>query len=420
MKTNKLMITGALILLIIIPIAFAQIALPPIFGTIFGNTWVILFINSFIIWFILFTIQAFAIGPKEGKEKAAVWAITLILAPVIAISFGGGGDGYIWQVGALSNIFKIKVLVNGALISVFAWFVLGLLDIKTQQPQGRIGLIILAIIISFSIAIKIGPDTWIWSTNNFEAAWDYLFGPEKNDTFRGTPIKAGGILRPENYRLYIFLGSALLWSWFLSSFLNLGNNRLSYAIAILIAAIQARTGTPVGAVLALAEAFFLLLVGRQMGSGGGWSGLFGVGISILLVEFVFCSVFGASALFQFLGQTIGGIYIGTPGGWIDFGTPFDFLCRNNPCTIVASITGVPVAAAGGVTGPCGGGGGGGPRCGDGNCDPGEATSCPRDCGGSRGRPTPPTNISFGKWLLGVLGVIAPLVGWWILRRRGVP
>ena len=331
MKLNKMLWIFALVLLVAIPSAFAAPA-------IFRNMWFMLAVNSLIVWFILFALQSMIVPEKLAKEKTVLFIITLVASLLISWRIVGGG-GYIWEVGHLAAFFSFKLIVNTIIISLVVYFGLGLLGVKPGTKEGQIGIALLAIGVGLLIAFNISNEKWLWDTDNIKVGIDYLFGPEKDVEYKVkipkkekvggilgfggkevdvteekvTKQRVGGILRPEepNYRLLIFITSALLFVWFFTGFLMPQSNiKLSVAMAIILAANLARTGTPTTSVIALGEAFAILLVGKQITAGGGLLGNWiGWIVTIGLVEWIFHTVFGGSQLAGVLAKMFGGIPI---------------------------------------------------------------------------------------------------------------
>lgn len=285
MKINKMLWISALILVLSIPSAFAAVGL-------FENPWFIFAVNVFIIWIILFILQAFL--PKEvvAKAKGVIWIVVFAAAVVIAF-FVAGGAGYIWQIGLIAP-FLGWIAVNTIIIATVGYFGLGLLGVEPKTNPGKIGMGLLAVFFAVIIALNIG-DKWLLDTNNAAALKDYLLGPEDKTK------NIGGILRPEAdaYRLWIFLTSSLLFVWFFTGFaMPQSDKRLSWALAILLGAILARQGTPLDNIMGMGEAFAIVVIGKQIATGGGISGAAGWLMTIFLVEFIFCTVFKTSKLIQ--------------------------------------------------------------------------------------------------------------------------
>ncbi|MBI2101214.1 hypothetical protein HYT53_01260 [Candidatus Woesearchaeota archaeon] len=292
MKLNKMLWIFALVLLVVIPSAFAL----PAF---LRNVWVMLGVNSLIIWFILFALQTMIVPEKLEKEKTVLFIITLVASLLISWFLVGGG-GYIWEVGKLAGFFSFKLIVNTIIISLVVYFGLGLAGVKPGTKEGQIGIALLAIGIGLLIAFNVGNE-WLWKHPRGEALYNYLLGPEqptgKKDS-KGNDITEGGILVPP--RLIVFGISAMLFVWFFTSYLmEKADPRLTWAIAIILAANLARRGNTYNAVIMLGEIFAILIIANHIAVGKGAAGsILGWIITIVLVETVFCVVFGNSALSQ--------------------------------------------------------------------------------------------------------------------------
>ncbi|MBI3034706.1 hypothetical protein HYY71_00140 [Candidatus Woesearchaeota archaeon] len=345
MTKNKLIWSFALVLLLSIPSVFAQ-------AGIFGNEWVILIVNSLIVWIVLFVAQTFVVPEKAAKEKIVIWIITLVLAVVIAWNVTDTpGSHYIWQAGAIAQFFSIRILVNTALIAGAAYFGAGLLGLDPKTKQAQIGVALLAILIAGMIALNIG-DKWLWDHENAKAIWDYLFEHEtEKEVSRNVQVgessikqtykvKVGGILRPEGppqgqYRLFVFLGSALMFIWFFIAFGIVGNYpKLSYLIGAIIAANLARQGTGYEIVIKVAEILFFLILIKQIpadmvaGFTGGFAPIIRWGMAALLVSYIFCTVFQQSFIVGIVGKplsalTDGKFDVGTLVGCQPTGEPVD-------------------------------------------------------------------------------------------------
>lgn len=293
-KFHKMLWIFGIVFALSIPLAFAQPAFLryPI---------VILWVNVMIVWFILFSLQAFLIPQKEGKEKLLIWVITFALAFIIAWTLGGGSAGFIWEVGMLSTFFNRYIIVNLLLVAAAIWFTLGFLQVNPEKLQGKVGLVLLSILIAGMVAVSIG-DKWLWSTDNYKVVKDYLFEPQKSDPSRpGKTI--GGILRPEQsnkYRLFVFFGSAFLFAWFFAVFLKLdqaGGKKLTWFMAAWLGATLARGGADSSVVIGMAEIFLIVIIAKQVSGQSTLGMILGWGITILIVEYLFRQMYGSSAVF---------------------------------------------------------------------------------------------------------------------------
>lgn len=249
MNKNKLIWIIALFLVIItsLPLAHAQI-----FGS--GSNLFFVLINSAIVGVILFMLQTFLIPQKGDKEKTAVWVVILIASLVIGFLFGR--EGMIWE-GPLKVLFNYFVLVNALVITTVLYFLMGLLDInkKLGSPEGKAGYGILLFIIGIIFAFKIG-NKWIWDLQTLVQLKNYAFGTT-------------GIFNPDPpaYRLWTFIGASTLLAFFFSGYLLKGvqgGNKVTYALAIVIAANMASAGVDVRSIIILGEVIFVIVLQDAM------------------------------------------------------------------------------------------------------------------------------------------------------------
>ncbi|MDP3766254.1 MAG: hypothetical protein Q8R04_07110 [Nanoarchaeota archaeon] len=287
MKINKLLWISALILLLIVPAAFAQI-------TLFENKWFIFAVNAFLIWVILFILQSVLVPDKPGKEKTVLWIVTFGLSLIITWVFIGSSR-FIWQVEAFAAFFSAHFIVNTILISGIIYFGIGLLGVKLDTKERNVGGILLIIFIAGILSANL-PD-FLWRTETLRSFGNYLFGPE---TIKDG-VKRGGILRAEepHYRLFVFIGSAVILSWFFIGFLKLGegNNKLSYAMAIIIAADLANKGVSTDYVIRLGEIFSIMIIGKQLSADfQGKYKLIGWAMAVFLVLWISGILFGNKGL----------------------------------------------------------------------------------------------------------------------------
>ncbi|MEK6983949.1 MAG: hypothetical protein AABX33_05225 [Nanoarchaeota archaeon] len=265
MKIGKMLWISALILVIGIPSVFAQEVSP-------RNPWVVLAINTAIIWVILFLLQYILMPEKSDKEKAILWIATFGLSFIIAWVFIGS-SGFIWEVGAFAGMFNPVVIVNTILISGVVYFSLGLLGVPLESKQGKVGALLLITFIAAIISLRL--ESYVWNTQTLQQFYNYLLGEK-------------GILSPEDNRLYVFIGSAVLLSWFFVGFLKMGEgyNKLSYAMALIIAADIAKSGTTTDTIIKLGELLSIIVLGKQLG--GKWYNYFvAVGLVLWISYIVF-------------------------------------------------------------------------------------------------------------------------------------
>lgn len=275
---------------------------------IYRNFYFILIVNGLIIWSILFLAQMFLIPNQDAKVKLVVWIATFAIAALILWNFTQRGAAYLWEAGWIAQYLKLWIIVNTILFSIGLHILAGFFELKTETNSGKIGLIILAILLGALMANNLGNKP-LWDTQNFQKLKDYLLGGTHEETRPdGTKVTVGGILTLDNKdvfesRLFIFLISSILFAWFFNSYLGLGqqNNKLTYLMAFIIGANLARQGTTSGTIIGLAEAFAILIVGQQVMHTWGGQRLIAYLISIVLVEWIFCAVFNQSRLFLFIG-----------------------------------------------------------------------------------------------------------------------
>ena len=225
MSKNKLIWIFGLILtaLLVMPIAYAQIV-PS------GSKIYFVLINAAIIFVVLFMLQAFLIRKQTDKETTSVWVIMIFASLLLAYFFGQ--NGFLWQ-GPLARFFSIFVLVNAVIIGAVLYFVLGFLlkDKVPKSPEGIGGYGILIFLVALVFAVQIG-NQWIWSQPTIKELVNFFFGNE-------------GILTTNKNRIFIFIGSAALLTWFFNSVaLGKENHKINYILAIVFAAHMATGPDP--------------------------------------------------------------------------------------------------------------------------------------------------------------------------------
>lgn len=247
MTKNRLIWNIALFLIAVmsLPLAYAQTSL--------GGSLYFVIVNAAIIGIILFALQAYLIPGKPEKERTVVWVVVLVASLLIAWLVGR--DGYIWQ-GSLRGFFSIYVLVNAILIGAFLYFLLGFLKIgQLASTEGRTGYGILLFLVAMVFAVKLG-NQWLWDQGTIRLFGSYLFGSE-------------GILNPSGpkYRLWTFIGSAVLLTFFFQNYLVTGGEKkVNYALALIIAANLASGGIAIRSVVIMAEIVFLITMAKTLGT----------------------------------------------------------------------------------------------------------------------------------------------------------
>ncbi len=204
-----------LIAVLALPIAFAQ--------TFTGSRMYFVLVNAAIISVVLFILQSFLVPNKPDKEKVSMWLIVIIIA--LLISWFYGSTNYIWK-GPLAIFFSYYILVNSIIIAAALYFIFGLLKVNEKlggSKEGQIGYGLLLFIISLLFAVKLG-NQWIWSQPTISSLISYFFGEY-------------GILTANQNRIFIFIGTAVLFAVFFD-YVGLGkeNRKLNYMLAIIFAA----------------------------------------------------------------------------------------------------------------------------------------------------------------------------------------
>lgn len=301
MSKNKLIWTFALLLIVLIslPIAHAQ--------AFTESRLFFILINSLIVGAVLFALQAWLIPQKETKEKTAVYVAIAVVSLLIGYFYGQ--SGFIWQ-GPLGVFFNFKVLVNAAIITIFLYFLFAYLEINKklglESPQGKTGYGILLFFIGALFAIHLG-NQWIWEQGTIKLFFNYFFSPQE------------GILHPNESRLWIFLTTAILLSFFFNNYLIAGqNNKLNIALALILAASLTRGGFGVNTVIIMGEVIFILIFQQALkkgGTGDVWSWILSFG----LVGWASAAISASTPQYGgVLGSIFGGIYNTT--GWKGFAT----------------------------------------------------------------------------------------------------
>lgn len=295
MSKNNIFRNFALMLvaLLIIPTASAQIA-----GISLGNLKYIL-INTAVIGIVLFILQAFLMPGKTDKEKPAMTMIVIAASLVIAWIYGQ--TDYIWKSGPLALVFNYYVLGNALVMGVVIYFAFGLLKVneKLNSKEGSVGYVIIIGLISLFFAVKLG-NQWIWDQNTIKQLIGYLFGTD-------------GILNPSPpaYRLWTFIGSFTLLSFFFTGYLMKGGvnskNTMSYLLALVFATNMASSGISINSVIRLGEIIFVLMLAPVLGEST--TKKYGINwlIALFLVGWASLAVTSGTSYSGLFGSILGGV-----------------------------------------------------------------------------------------------------------------
>jgi len=273
MSKNKFVFGIALFALVIamLPIANAQIL-----GLAAGN-WLYILINAFIIGAVLFLLQSFIVQNKPPKEKAAVWMIIIVLSLFIAFQYGR--TGFIWQTGPIASYLDMQIIGNTLIIGSVFYILFALIDRNgkiLQSPQSKIGFGIMLFLIAIFIAVKLGPDTWVWEAKSMDTFIEFLF----NSNY--------GILNPDG-GLYVFLSSMTLFVFFFNGYLlpkGAGNTQIiNYILAFLFASTMASYGASMNYVIALGQVVLFLVLLKALKDNGITNWWVYSGIALVLIGF---------------------------------------------------------------------------------------------------------------------------------------
>lgn len=296
MSKNKIMWNIAIILLalIVLPIVYAQTQINT------SSRILLILINAAVIGIVLFIVQSFLLPNKPDKERVSAWIIVIIASLLIAFLYGR--DGFIWQVGPLSKIFDIHVLVNTAIIGSVIYFIFGFLKggEKLKSPEGNTGYIIIIILISLVISVKIG-NRWVWEQTIVRSLYNYLFIIKDG---------YGGILNPyaPHYKLWVLIGSFTLLAFFFEGYLLkggvAGSKKMIYALSLVMAVSMADQGATPWAVLQLGEFIFVILLWQSLqetvGKENQWIALF---LAIVIITWISAAVTTSTPEYRpFLGK----------------------------------------------------------------------------------------------------------------------
>ena len=299
MSKNKLPWIIVLILVIALPVAYAQ--------TAFGTSQIILvLINAVVVGVVLFLLQAIMMPAKEPKEKSAVWVAIFAFSLFIALYFGR--TDFIWRSGPLSSFFEIHVFVNAFVIGIVLYFALGVMNVKEKlgkSPEAQKGygimIFIGALVWAIGIASSYGK-IYVWQAYSYFIS--YFIGPE-------------GILNPypPQYRLLVFAGSFFLLSFFFNNYLipDAKNTRINYGLALILAMNMASSGVTISSVIILGEIVFVLVLQKALLTTAKDNSLLSWIMAITLVGWASAAMTYGTQYQGFLGGIIG--FIWKWGGW---------------------------------------------------------------------------------------------------------
>ncbi len=258
MRKNK--ITLGIAMVLIAALLLPAVSAFSVFGLSQNNIYFIL-VNTAIIGFILFVGQSLLIGEKPGKEKTVVWLVVVIASLILAWNYGN--SNYIWKSGPISYLFDFHVLGNSLIITAILYLILAYLKVNekiAKSPQGTAGYVVLLFAASVLIAIKLAGNQWLWNIPIAGPIYSYLFVKDSTGY--------GGILNPfgPDYRMFVLIGSMVVFSWFFLEYLKIGaqNKLLAYAMALIIAANLASNGVSTNTIIKVSEIFTFLILGTQL------------------------------------------------------------------------------------------------------------------------------------------------------------
>ena len=281
------------ILMAILPAANAQAP-----QAIRGIPYYYILVNAAVIALVLFALQAFLVPQKDGKERTAVWLA--ILAGSVIIAWNWGSAGYIWDVGPLSQFIKIKVVVNAIILTGVGWLLLGLFKVaQPQSPEGKAAYTLMIFLVAVLMALQFG-DKWLWQEPLLQYFKDYLFSKEAGKE---------GILTISTGKLWIFLISLALYSFFFSGFLLKGgvggSKEASIFLAVVLAAATASRGMSYATLSTLGEFLFLAMVQASLKEAGGFK-FFGFPIALLIIGIASATISASNEAHRgFLARHIG-------------------------------------------------------------------------------------------------------------------
>ena len=134
-------------------------------------------VNALIIAALLFVIQAyFAKNITDKNQRTIVQA--LIVALAIFVSFWNPilKSQYLWTLPWAANILHIKVIINLVLIGIFVYIVASFFKLQDKvggADKGKVVLILIAIMISASVALQPFEGGKKYNDATYKFVWEY-------------------------------------------------------------------------------------------------------------------------------------------------------------------------------------------------------------------------------------------------------
>lgn len=224
----------------------------------FLGIWKWFIVNAFLIFVILFILQATLVPEKLEKERAVMWVMMIGLS--LGISWFISSSGYIWHHPKIGLVFNQWTPVNAAIITLVVIIVLPWVGVKLEAPRANVGMWILVGVVATAISINLGSH-YIWQEPAYQGIKDFLFGEKGVLTI--DPSK-------NNYRLMVFITMSVVWAWLLSTLkVSEKTPKISYALAILIAAQMAHGGLALKNAVQLTQLAAIIILGNQLSKSWG-------------------------------------------------------------------------------------------------------------------------------------------------------
>ena len=205
------------------------------------------------------------------RNKKLLWMLAILILVVSSLVVEAAiGDRLRSLTSSIGNATSglgggkgiLVIAVNAAIIALLLYLLTTLFKfINPQSKTGKTVLLIVLIIFSIYLSANLskspeGNYNFIWSKPVVGELMNYLFN---GDTAKG-PL---GILRPS--RILILIGASLVFSWFFTGFLKIGqgNKKFDVALAVLIAAEATRAGMTKGTLIFIGQVIALFMLYTQ-------------------------------------------------------------------------------------------------------------------------------------------------------------